>query len=156
MQKEEQIFADFLSRNGLRVTEQRLAIFRAFYTSDRHLSAEEIYDIVKRSKTGVGIATVWRNMKLIREAGLADEHQFRDGRIRYEKRTPKDHGHMICIVCNRPVEFDTKEIVPILKTVSEANGFAIDEVKITIFGKCFLCRGQRPHTKGDSDPGAGD
>jgi Fur family ferric uptake transcriptional regulator len=147
MDKTEEIFAKYLTRNGLRMTEQRRAIFNAFIKTDRHLSAEEIYDIVKQAKVGVGIATVWRNMKLIREAGLAEEHHFRDGRVRYERRTPANHGHMICTECGRPVEFDTTEITPFLERISEINSFKAEDYRISIFGKCFLCTRE----KGEGD-----
>ena len=140
MSQAEKKFVEYLSRNGLRMTEQRRAIFEAFYQSDRHLSAEEIYDLVRDSRSGVGIATVWRNMKLMREAGIAEEHHFRDGRVRYEKKSPVDHGHMICTICGRPVEFGAEKIISDLRRIAGINSFEVADFKISIFGTCFLCQ----------------
>jgi len=150
MKSAEATFIEFLSRNGLRMTGQRRAILDAFHRSQRHLSVEEIYDIVRQSGAGVGIATVWRNMKLILAAGLAEEHHFLDGRIRYEQRAPRAHGHMVCTSCGRPVEFDLGQVSPFLRQVAKANSFAVEDVKISLFGKCFLCLGK---TRGDRKTG---
>jgi Fe2+ or Zn2+ uptake regulation protein len=140
MSQAEKKFEEYLSRNGLRMTEQRRAIFEAFSRSDRHLSAEEIYDLVRGSRSGVGIATIWRNMKLMRQAGIAEEHHFLDGRVRYEKKCTMDHGHMICIVCGRPVEFGAGKIISELRHVANINSFEVTDFKVSIFGTCFLCK----------------
>jgi len=147
----EKKFEEYLSRNGLRMTEQRRAILEAFYQSDRHLSAEEIYDLVRGSRSGVGIATVWRNMKLMRKAGIAEEHHFLDGRVRYEKKSPVDHGHMICTVCGRPVEFGAEKIIADLRRIAGVNSFEVADFKISIFGTCFLCQSSKVSSQGMKD-----
>jgi Fur family ferric uptake transcriptional regulator len=140
MDQAEDVFANYLHTNGLRMTGQRRAIFRAFYQANRHLTAEEIYNLTRSVYRNVGMATVWRNMKLIKEAGLAEEHRFGDGLVRYERRSPESHGHMVCTECGRPVEFDTTKIMSFLDEVADVNYFQVNDYRVEIYGRCFLCR----------------
>lgn len=135
----EQIFAGYLSRNGLRMTNRRRLIFGAFYRRPGHVSAEDIYNDVSRSEKGIGIATVWRTMRHLQKAGLADEVFFRDGVARYEKRKHDFHGHLICSRCGEPFEFSTIDIIPQLREVAQARGFKADDFKISISGLCSGC-----------------
>lgn len=153
LEQAETVFVNYLNQNGLRLTGQRRAIFRAFYQANRHLTAEEIYDLTRTVYRNVGMATVWRNMKLIKEAGLAEEHRFGDGLVRYERRTPESHGHMICTDCGRPVEFDTAKIMSFLEDIAEVNYFHVDDYRVEIYGRCFLCRAnetESSHDKGET------
>ena len=71
--------SEYLSGQGLKSTRQRDDVLNAFVSAGRHLSAEELYLLVKKSNPGIGYATVYRTLKLLAEAGLADERRFEDG-----------------------------------------------------------------------------
>jgi Fur family ferric uptake transcriptional regulator len=141
MDKQEQLFKEYLSRNRLSLTEPRRVILRTFLSSDSHLSAEEIYDTVMDSGNGisVGIATVWRTMRLIKQAGLAEEHYFGDGVVRYEKRSPKRHGHLVCADCGKVIEFDETGPGAMLRKIAAKHNFDLDSFEISVFGRCRGC-----------------
>ncbi len=63
-----QRFTEFLARSGLKTTRQRERIVRAFFAAGRHLSAEELYHRLRLEDRGIGLVTVYRTLKLLREA----------------------------------------------------------------------------------------
>ncbi|MBI2456877.1 MAG: transcriptional repressor, partial [candidate division NC10 bacterium] len=79
-----QRFADFLARSGLKTTRQRERIVRAFFAAGRHLSAEELYHRIHTQDPGIGLVTVYRTLKLLRQAGLATGRQFGDAYTRFD------------------------------------------------------------------------
>jgi len=141
MDRTEEIFKDYLTRNGLQMTIQRRAVFLAFQTIEGHVSAEEIFEIVNQAGINVGIAAVWRTLRLIKKAGLAEEHYFGKAGMRYErKKAPESHGHIICQECERAEEFDLTEILPLIHKVGGRHGLEVEGYELSIFGKCQTCR----------------
>ena len=71
--KAKDIFRDYLKEKGLRNTKQRDVILDAFFSADRHITVEGLFNIVKVKNPEIGYATVHRNLSLLCECGLADE-----------------------------------------------------------------------------------
>ena len=100
-----------LKARGLKTTKQRLAILDTLANRpDQHLTAEEIYDIVKTRWPNIGLATVYRNIQLLSEMHLIDKLNLEDGFIRYEIADPEEgsghhHHHMICLSCGKVFTF---------------------------------------------------
>src|SRR5665811_1994705 len=80
----EKVLEKHLAALGLKQTGQRRAILQTFIETRDHLSTEELYGLVKKRDSRVGIATVYRTLKLLTQCGLASEVQFNDGIVRYE------------------------------------------------------------------------
>lgn len=136
--KEREQFNQFISDRGLKLTRQREAILVAFMQTDKHIEIEELYQKVKEVHRGIGHATVYRTMKLLLEAGLAQEHQFRDGVTRYERTSRKTHhDHLICIECGTIIEFEDEEIEALQEQVAKRLGFTIVDHKLEIYGRCL-------------------
>ena len=98
---------DYIARNGLKTSRQRELIADVFFQAGGHLRVEEVLDRVREQDDRVGQATVYRTMKLLAKAGLAEPHQFGDGHTRYEPVEKHDahHDHLICTECGRIIEF---------------------------------------------------
>jgi len=127
MRKAEKIFREFLIRKGMQMNLKRLSIFRTFHASKGHVSAEEIYDSVRDDGLRIGIATVWRTLRLIHRAGLAEEHYFGKAGVRYEKKkTPEIHGHIVCGECGQAVEFEMDQYLPMINKIANHIGFSVD------------------------------
>lgn len=140
MNREESIFSKFLKAHGLKLDKSRLAVFRAFQKARNHFSAEEILDAVRGSSVRVGIATVWRTLRLIQKAGLAEEHYFGKAGVRYEKkRAPESHGHIVCDDCGRTAEFDISKFLPLINDTMKSKGFSFDGYELSLFGSCRRC-----------------
>ena len=61
----------FLQSNGLKTTKQRRLIFDTLMSQNSHVSIEELFRIVQLENAKVGVATVYRTMNLLVQAGLA-------------------------------------------------------------------------------------
>src|SRR5437868_14516937 len=93
----QEIFHRHLKKVGLKHTEQRDAILRAFLDTREHLSTDELHRVVKRKDPRIGFTTVYRTLKLLAECGLASEVAFHDGIARYEHQyNRRSHHHTLC------------------------------------------------------------
>jgi Fur family ferric uptake transcriptional regulator len=136
--------SEYLADKNLKSTSQRDTILNVFVDAGRHLSAEELYARVKKSHPGIGYATVYRTLKLLAEAGLAQERRFEDGVTRYEHAS-KDahHDHLICTRCGAILEFENESIEELQKDVARKNRFQVQSHKLELYGLCAGCQGRK-------------
>jgi len=135
---------EYLAGQGLKSTQQRDEILKVFVGAGRHLSAEELYALVKKSYPGIGYATVYRTLKLLAEAGLAEERRFEDGFTRYEYRaTNGHHDHLICTKCGSIIEFENARIEELQQDVARKNKFLVQNHKLELYGLCAVCQGKK-------------
>lgn len=136
--------SDFLSAQGLKSTRQRDEILGIFISENRHLSAEELYLLVKKANSTIGYATVYRTLKLLAQAGMAEERRFEDGITRYEYRgTNRHHDHLICTKCGKIVEFENERIEQLQQDVARKNRFQVQTHKLELYGLCSVCRAKK-------------
>ena len=105
-------FKQMLKDHGLKVTNQRLLVLEALASCpDKHLTTEEIYELVKVDFPEIGIATVYRTIQLLLELNLVDKINLDDGFVRYEigsvrtEETKHHHHHLICLNCGKVISF---------------------------------------------------
>ncbi|TVQ91761.1 MAG: transcriptional repressor [Deltaproteobacteria bacterium] len=141
-----QRFRDYLSREGLKCTRQREAIASVVFSSEGHLTLNDIHVRAQQVQPSVGFATVYRTMKLLSEAGLATQHRFDDGQSRFERADEDHHDHIICSRCGRIVEFEAPEIEVRQERIALGLGFKVVSHRHEIYGECMLpCRyGEEP------------
>ncbi|OGW34626.1 MAG: transcriptional repressor [Nitrospirae bacterium GWD2_57_9] len=137
--------SEYLAGQGLKSTSQRDKILAVFVEAGRHLSAEELYARIKKVHPGIGYATVYRTLKLLAEAGMAEERRFEDGFTRYEYKTSEGghHDHLICTRCRAIVEFENERIEALQQDVARNNGFLVQSHKLEIYGLCSACQGKK-------------
>ncbi len=142
-QTERKIFADFLAARGLRDTSQRELILDEFLGRESHISAEELYYVVKKRDRTVGQATVYRVLKLLCDAGLAREVDFGDGTRRYEHEFGHEHhDHFICTSCGKTMEVVDPAIETLQKALAEKYRFSLANHELYLYGTCRECRGE--------------
>ena len=144
--EEKEVFAAFLVKNRLKRSEQREVILDAFLKSERHLSVDDLLQIVQKRRPDVGRTTVYRTLKLLHAAGLASELDL-DGQTRFEvdyKRA--HHDHFICNSCGDIFEFSSPEVERIQEEIAAGIGFVIEGHRHHILGRCRRCvlRGDLP------------
>jgi Fur family transcriptional regulator, ferric uptake regulator len=138
---EKQIFSDFIARKGLRSTSQRELILDEFLRQTKHISAEELYDLVKMRDKTIGQATVYRVLKLLSESGIAREVNFGDGSIRYEHDLGHEHhDHLVCTSCGKMLEVVDPAIETLQKALAEKYGFTLSDHEMYLYGICADCR----------------
>lgn len=137
----------YLAEQGLKATRQRDEVLRQFVSAGRHLSAEELYVLVKKATPGIGYATVYRTLKLLAQAGLAHEQRFEDGFTRYEYNAGSaHHDHLICTKCGAIIEFENDQIEKLQALVAKKNRFLVQSHKLELYGLCSGCQGKRTAT----------
>lgn len=139
--KAKDIFRNYIREKGLRNTRQREEILNAFLSSEKHITVEDLFSVIKVKNPEIGYATVHRNLSLLRECGLADEIKIGKQKARYEpKFGQKHHDHLICVKCGRFIEvYDTK-IEKLQDKLAEANDFIPVRHKLEIYGICKQCK----------------
>ena len=135
-------FRQYLAEQGLKVTTQREAIARVFFSLGKHLSLTELLELARQRHASVGYATVYRTMKLMADSGLANEHKFAEGQeARYEPRVEgHHHDHLICVRCTKIIEFEDDEIERRQDDVARRYGFSVTSHRHEIYGVCAECQ----------------
>ena len=86
------------------------------------------------------MATVYRTMKLLVEAGIAHERRFEDSLTCYERADAEHHDHLICTACNKIIEFEDPEIEERQEAVAAKYGFRISNHRLELYGLCAECQ----------------
>ena len=131
--------ARYLEENNLKYTKQRESVLEAFLEATGHITSEEIYQRVRKKHPNIGYTTVYRTMKLLCEAGLADERHFDDGVTRYEIEH-HHHDHLVCVRCGKIEEFECQMIETAQDEIAERYGFRILRHRHELYGHCKNCR----------------
>lgn len=141
MEDAKQIFIQYLDNYSLRMTNQRELLFNLFMNAKGHISADEFFVLAKSKDSTLGVATIYRFLKLLREAGIADEIVFGEGKLRYEKKYGMDHhDHLICEKCGENIEFLNENIEKLQDQIAESFGFKLTRHKMYLFGLCTKCQ----------------
>lgn len=141
MTKEMDILSNFIRQKNLKWTDQRKQILEIFLHTSRHLSVEDLYEIIKKKDSSIGQATVFRTLKLLCKADIAKEVDLGDKIIRYERNFGyKHHDHLICTKCGRFIEAVDPEIEELQERLCRKIGFLPQRHKMDIFGICRKCR----------------
>ena len=150
--EEKEVLAAHLARHGLKRSAQREVILEAFLKAGRHVSVEELLRIVKRRRADVGRTTIYRSLKLFKDAGLASELTY-GGEARFEPLWNRDdHDHFICGSCGEIFEFKSPEIERIQENIARRIGFQIEGHRHHVLGLCRKCaaRSSRSSRAGSS------
>ncbi len=138
------VFSTYLKDKRLRMTPQREMVVRSFLQADGHLSAEELYELVKKEDKKIGAATVFRTLKALTDCGLAREVHLSDGRTRFERLYKRPHHHhLVCMECQRTIEFLDPELEQLQEEIVSQYHFKPLRHKLEIFGVCQDCQNNR-------------
>ncbi len=132
----------YLRKNGLKLTKQRRLILEKFVSLDRHVTPDEMLTLLKPDMPNLGLATLYRTMKLFVQAGIAHERRFADGLTRYEYAVEGEHhDHIICTDCGYIIEFEDEIIEERQRLVSQKYGIDIQSHRLDIYGTCSNVEG---------------
>ena len=121
---------------GLKVTHPRVKILELFQSNpDSHLSADEIHNNLIKKDENIGLATIYRVLTQLEEAGLIQKNQFDDNSSSYEIKK-QHHDHLICTVCGKIVEFTDNDLEELQEKISKRHNFVLDTHVMTLFGIC--------------------
>ena len=122
---------------GLKATLPRLKILSLFETSsERHLTAEDIYRVLLNEHEDIGLATVYRVLTQFEQAGLLIRHHFESGKAVFELNQGGHHDHLVCLQCGRVEEFFDSEIEKRQEKIAKDRGFTIREHSLYLYVDC--------------------
>lgn len=135
---------EMLREEGYKLTTQRQAILHAIVENkDKHLSPEEIYNIVRLKHQDIGIATVYRTLQLLEKFNIVYRVNFDDGYNRYELNYDSEnhhHHHLICLKCGKVIEVKLDLLETLENQIENENGFKIVDHNVKFFGYCDYCQ----------------
>jgi len=128
---------NYLKSRGLRFTPERKIILEKIFSLHEHFDVEKLYEKLNKQ---ISRATIYRTLSLLVKSGLVKEL------FRCQEKTSfehvfghKHHDHMLCLNCNRIIEFREEKIEKLQKEICKKYNFTPIEHRLTIKGYCKKC-----------------
>ncbi|MBM3590067.1 MAG: transcriptional repressor [Alphaproteobacteria bacterium] len=120
---------------NIKLTENRKIIAKVISKSTDHPDVEEVYRRAQKINNNIGIATVYRTVKMFEEAGVITKHDFLNkGRARYEALENEDHhDHIVDITNDVVIEFFNEEIEKLKEKIAKQHGFELVGHKLELY-----------------------
>lgn len=131
---------EHLRRRGYRITPQREMIIEAVAHNGHHLSAEEVFELVRQRSRAINLATVYRTLDLLVEEGLASRTDLGGGQVVYATLRHGPHGHLVCRQCGKVIETDAEVLAPLIQALQVKWRFYCDVQHLAIPGLCADCQ----------------
>ena len=133
-----------LHSQSYKLTPQREATVMVLLEHEEdHLSAEDVYLLVKDKAPEIGLATVYRTLELLAELKIVDKINFGDGVSRFDLRkegAAHFHHHLVCIECGAVDEIEDDLLGDVEKVVERDYDFKIMDHRLTFHGICYRCK----------------
>jgi len=140
----------------VRVTPQRLAVYRALAEDPTHPTADALFGRLRGVMPSVSPASVYRILDSLERAGLVRRVGTTEGVARYDANRER-HEHLVCRKCGRMTDFHAPELAALRLAPRAVRGFVVEELDVRIVGRCARCapttgrrRGRRRATRNDT------
>lgn len=136
------MIASVLREKGLRATPQRTIILELLHEVEghHHLTAQELFQKAQDRLPGLNLATIYRTLEGLYEAGLVDRMDAGQDTVRYSLRDPAHlHGHLHCRQCHQGPVIGPEDLAAIARLIAERYGFVLDVNHLTLNGICKNC-----------------
>ncbi len=133
---------DFVAQcrsRGVRLTTQRLAVYRALTGDTTHPMADTVYEKIHRTMPSLSLSTVYRILESLESEKLIRRVSTQDGIARFDANL-HPHQHLICRVCGRMTDFEEASLSRLRLPRIRSAGFLAEELDIRIVGTCRNCR----------------
>lgn len=133
-----------LNDRGWRLTPQRETILTVFQNlaKGNHLSAEDLHSLLEDEKDPISLSTIYRTVKLMARLGILRELELGEGHKHYELNQPYPyhHHHLICVKCNRTIEFKSDSVLKVGSKTAQKEGFHLLDCQLSIHAICPPCQ----------------
>jgi Fe2+ or Zn2+ uptake regulation protein len=136
--------ASELRAAGLRATSQRALVLEIIRGSQTHLDADEIYGLAHGQDASISLATVYRTLKALRQAGLIEKRYFGPDHAHdhYEAAGEEEHYHLSCSQCGRVQEFKTPAVRRLVDDLQHRHAWRLQRPVLLLEGLCPVCAAQ--------------
>ena len=139
-------FRQFISRQGLKQTEPRNWVVDVFLSTEKHVSIQQLFDLVRKKHESIGYATVSRTVKLMLQSGICQQVDFGGGAMCFEhKYDHQHHDHLICLDCGAFVEIYDLMLEKLQDKLVKQHGYVQKKHRLEIFGLCPKCDDEDIH-----------
>jgi Fur family ferric uptake transcriptional regulator len=129
--------AEELKNSGLKATLPRIKVLEVFQnTTQRHMSAEDVFRALLAEHADIGLATVYRVLMQFEQAGLLSRTHFESGKAVFELNEGKHHDHLVCIDCGRVEEFFDAEIERRQRSIAQTRGYELQDHALALYAVC--------------------
>lgn len=123
---------------SLELTKQRQSVLRVIRGSDKHLTANEVYDDARRLLPGISYATVYNSLRYLTKEGLIGEIRFGTSANLYDRKLTR-HDHAICNNCGKLSDLELSLPDGLLEEASDRSKFKATSIELTLRGLCPEC-----------------
>jgi Fe2+ or Zn2+ uptake regulation protein len=128
-----------LRRSGYKITQARRAVIETLADQGTHLTAPDLVEAVQKHAPEVGRASVYRTLELLTRLGLAQSSTLGGGAATYVLTPTRHHHHVVCVACQKTVEFDECGLRELEGRLAEALGFQFEGHLVELYGRCPDC-----------------
>lgn len=140
MNEEENKFKEYLKSKGLKFTPERQIILKQVFSNHNHFEADDLLIAVRLHSEKVSKATIYRTLSHLVKSGLLREATFGEKHAHYEHvYKHKHHEHLICLSCNKIIEFSNAKIETLQNNVCKEHNFEPQSHRLQVFGYCSDC-----------------
>jgi Fur family ferric uptake transcriptional regulator len=140
-------FQEFLQKQGLKLTSERIALVREIFSTHYHFEADELLGKMKENDVKISRATVYRTLELLVKSGMVRRVHLGEDHYHYEHVTGNSHhDHLICTTCGGVIEFHDEDLERRQLEICAKKKFTPTFHNLQILGVCDSCRrkGQTP------------
>lgn len=124
---------------GRRDTRQRRALREHLASTEAFTSAQQVHDDLRAGGERVGLATVYRTLQAMADAGEVDTLRTTDGETLFRKCGATHHHHLVCRSCGLTVEVEGPSVERWASKAADDNGFSDVTHVVELFGLCPAC-----------------
>lgn len=122
-----------------RNTIQKELVLKAVQDLRSHVTAEEVYEFIRKSHPGIGKGTVYRNLGILAEEGVVRRVEVPNGADRFDF-TLKKHYHVQCVKCGSIFDVDMDELTNLKEKIHDTHGMEFLDYDILFKGICPACK----------------
>jgi len=129
-----------LERHGVRPTPRRIEVLAELSLERDDATAQELWSRLRQGNSTTGLATVYRTLALLSDAGVVDVLSHHGGEQCYRLCGAEHHHHLLCERCHRVVEVQECGLDDWVATAAKRHGFVATDHRVEIVGLCADCR----------------
>ncbi|NYD55846.1 Fur family ferric uptake transcriptional regulator [Nocardioides marinisabuli] len=127
------------AEQGRRDTRQRRVLREHLADTDAFVTAQQLFEDLRARGDKVGLATIYRTLQAMTEAGEVDTVRTVEGENIYRMCGPRHHHHLVCRSCGRTVELDGPSVETWAARAADDHGFSDVTHIVELFGVCSAC-----------------
>ncbi|MGD2097183.1 MAG: transcriptional repressor [Desulfobacterales bacterium] len=138
--QEKEQFKKLFKQEQIDKFEDRFRVLEVFLQTEKHVTIEEMVDLLNRAGWRLEPEFVQETMKLLCRFGFAQKSRFDNGDLLYEHRhLGQHHDHMVCTKCKKIIEFENGQLEDLQIKIAASQGFHMLQHKMEIYGICDAC-----------------